>query len=636
MSTGKILFRLYRRSKWMLGITVLLFLLPVGTIIFHIITAGLRDLSLIPTTVSICSYLQIAAMLFLSYEFFGKTDAAGLTECLNGTKGGALRLFRRQIGCMLALNGLLSVIYLCIYLGVCAFLMHLTQPAWLWNLTGSILFFFFLCPMTAVLLSAAASLCLKRLSAYLCFTLFVILNSPIKYSLEKRLSFRLSYPVPLSFLFAFYPQNLNSEPPAQDGFMLPETQILVVGCWLLFALLFLAFAIGLRDIHQRRRSISIAAICAVLLVGVTGYNTLPYSDTNADCQNSADKIYLDYWETPELAVAPTTPIEAFHITSCILNLNAKRYLQGEAVLTVEPDNLTVYGFTLHHDYTVQAVTDKNGHPMPFLRQGDFLTVENTAAADGFVITYSGANNTFYTKRRSLFLPGYFPYYPMAGYQSFFNEKEKQLAPCVQTEQIAFTVHLSSSCEVYSNLSETAPGVYEGMASAASFLGGKLAVRSIDGIELVYPYLSAFVQSPERAENAVKTMISLGLDRDTCERILLTPGHLLRGIQPQSILNLGDHLLTSDLNDVENDYQKSKILPYKVSLYESCYIYRTSPNTFESMASFAEDDSNAAYLLKIAIQEKGESAALAACETFLYNREDTRTIQAFFADFMREG
>lgn len=637
MSTGKILRRLYRQSKGLMALTVLVAVFALLILVYTIVFAVPVGFMFFTRGLALGSFPLTVSMLFLSYEFLGKTKSAHLSEWLETTGGGTQRLFWRQIGTLALLPALITLLYLVAMLISSCLLLRQSEPMWLLNLSGSIVLFFFICPMVTVLLSAAASLWCGRLTAYLFFALFALLNSPIKYTLEERLSFRLSREVPLSFLFCFYPQGAGASPLYQEGQPLPETQLIGITCWLLLAVFLIALHFGLRQPRHRGGNLGAAAAAVVLLLSLTGYNTLPYSNYNRDTFAGALQIIADYVNDSTLYTPPDEQLDDFSVTDCALELKAGRYLRGKAELTVSPENLSVYGFTLHHDYTVQTVTDKEGQALSFARQGDFLTVETTDAKKGIVISYSGANDTFYTTRHSLFLPGYFPYYPMAGYHAFFDTVTgNNISPCIQTEEIAFTVHISGSGKVYSNLPQTETGVFQGKATGVSFLGGLLTSRDIDGIELVYPYLDNTFQQTEQIDGAVEAMLALGLNPDDCERIMIMPNCNIRGIQRQYMLDLGDHLLALDLNDAENDYQKSKILPYKVPLYENCYIYRTSPNTFERMASFAEDDSNAAYLLKIAIQEKGESAALAACEAFLYNRDDTRTIQAFFADFMREG
>lgn len=637
MSTNKILLRLYRQSKGLRTLTSLLAVYLLFILIYTQVFAGDIGYEVYVRGFTLGSFPLIIAMLFLSYEFIGKTRQSHLDEWFDTTDGGTLRLLWQQIGCLMLFPLLSCAVYFAATLVGNLFVLHLTSPAAIWNFACGIAFFFLLCPLTAILLSAAASLWLKRLSAYLCFALFAILNSPIKYTLEDRLSFRLSRDVPLSFVFCFYPQGDRSAPLEQEGLPLPETQVIAVCCWLLFALVLIALHFGIRHIHKRRLNLSVAAAAAAVLLALTGYNTLPYSNYNRDTTAGALQIIRDYIDDASLYTPPAESIPDFSITECVLSLDAGRYLRGKAELCVSPSNLTTYGFTLHHDYQVHTVTDRNGQALSFSRKGDFLTIETDHAQNGIVISYSGANNTFYTTRQSLFLPGYFPYYPMAGYHVFFtSDPSYQIIPCIQNTTTLFTVTLSNGGKVYANLPQTEPGVFQGTATAVSFIGGLLDSRQTGNMELVFPVCSLDYQSEQQTDSAVQTMLDLGLDSGKCRCILIMPNCNIRGIQRQNMLDMGDHLLTVDLRDAQNDYLKSKVLPYKVDLYESHYVYRTSPNTFESMASFAEDDSNAAYLLKIAIQEKGESAALSACETFLYNREDTRTIQAFFADFMREG
>ena len=638
MSTGKILRKLYRQSKGLMALTILVFAFMLFMLVYvHIFTVGEIDAGLYTGNIIIVSFPLTAAMPFLSYEYLKKTKNAHLSEWMETTGGGTQRLFWLQLGTLMRLPALITLIYLVAMLVSSCVLMRQTEPMWLLNLSGSIVIFFFICPMVAVLLSAAASLWCRRLTAYLFFTLFAILNSPIKYTLEERLSYLRFWDVPLSFFFCFYPQGSGASPLYQEGQPLPETQLIVITCWLLLAVFLIVLHFCIRQPRRRKENLGVAAAAVVLLLSLTGYNTLPYSNYNRETFAAALQIVADYANDSSLYTPPAEQIDDFSVTNCMLELKTGRYLRGKAELTVFPENLSVYGFTLHHDYTVKTVTDKEGQALSFTRKGDFLTVETTDAKQGIVISYSGANNTFYTTRHSLFLPGYFPYYPMAGYHPFCDTSTTHnISPCIQTEEIAFTVHISGSGKVYSNLPQTESGVFQGKATGVSFLGGLLKSRNIDGIELIYPYLDNAFQQTDQIDGAVEALITLGLNSEDCKRIMIIPNCNIRGIQRQNMLDMGDHLLALDLNDAENDYLKSKILPHKIDLYESCYLYRTSPNTFESMVSFAEDKSNAAYLLKIAIQEKGEAAVLSACQTFLYDREDTRTTQEFFANFMREG
>ncbi len=78
-------------------------------------------------------------------------------------------------------------------------------------------------------------------------------------------------------------------------------------------------------------------------------------------------------------------------------------------------------FTLYHGYTIMAVKDLEGNDLKYTREYDFLNVINDSRIlDGIVIEYKGGSQRFYAFPGQAYLPAFFPYYPVPGYQTIYD------------------------------------------------------------------------------------------------------------------------------------------------------------------------------------------------------------------------
>ena len=192
-------------------------------------------------------------------------------------------------------------------------------------------------------------------------------------------------------------------------------------------------------------------------------------------------------------------------------------MRADATLQVE-GGVDQLAFTLYHDYRVTGVRDGTGAPLAHRREGDYLWVE---APQGGVLTisYRGSSTERYSNSIACFLPGDFPFYPMAGLFSMYDINAQGLTAVHPGGTTAFRLEVRAPYPVSVSLPGSG-GVYEGEAATISLAGGALGLAEdlSDGVTLFHPAMQEWRSNPTREK------LQKALDR-TCEKLELPPVEL---------------------------------------------------------------------------------------------------------------
>lgn len=203
----------------------------------------------------------------------------------------------------------------------------------------------------------------------------------------------------------------------------------------------------------------------------------------------------------------------FTVTSYDLEIDIERRLNVDGTLHVRAKEGTCQElvFTLYRDYKVKELTADV--PCTWWQEDDlvYCTFETPISETDVQIRYGGFSKRFYSSARGIMLPGFFPWYPMAGECPVSVHYNEYLAgqgyfPYNRVDEAKFTVSLAARCESISNLELVSESgwrkEYEGTGDSLTLLGGKLVRVEDSEVQDVLP-LSFFQGADVETDVAVK-------------------------------------------------------------------------------------------------------------------------------------
>lgn len=225
-----------------------------------------------------------------------------------------------------------------------------------------------------------------------------------------------------------------------------------------------------------------AALCGVRFA-LRGGDSILIKDQRSDGILQGEYTYRLAHESEETAEAD------FTVKRYELSFSIDDSLDAVATVQVSPTNLEEYRFTLYHGYTVSSVVDDSGEALSFVQDGDYLTIASVGPVESLTITYSGNGNKYYANSQGISLPGYFAYYPMAGYLTVWDDSSNSFSVNTDFDETEFYVQVSSSQRVFSNLPQTSENTFEGVTDTVSLYAGLMEQTEIDGVTYIYSPVS---------------------------------------------------------------------------------------------------------------------------------------------------
>lgn len=111
-----------------------------------------------------------------------------------------------------------------------------------------------------------------------------------------------------------------------------------------------------------------------------------------------------------------------------------------------------YIFTLYHGFKVKYIKDADEQTMNFKQEGDYITVYTDKPTNSLTFCYSGNGGLFYANKNACFLPGFFPYYPKAGFVKVFDT-DNLVFISNREENTQFDIGIDHPKKFVTNLSE---------------------------------------------------------------------------------------------------------------------------------------------------------------------------------------
>lgn len=481
------------RSKILLTFMILLFgfvVWEVGSLYGKTKFAATMPLR---NVLTLSIYLFIM-MMFLSYEYARKLFHNGVSEAMLATTAGRKRKNYKMVFCMMSIySSIMSLLVGVIVINEYLYY-KISDPnrEYVIHIIKNIFLNDFLIMELGIVAGIALAAIRKRMSAYavMCFLsiaispyassmAYMIDLSDVKHTGAGRAAFKfLSY-------FYLMPGIMSKAMPREEvGESVLPYRFFIIGFWLF---LFLSFICLTRTRYKKFAAVSIIP-CFALFTAYTYPVSRMEQTLDIYLNGVPDQIYV--LESRDF-IAKEKPAD-YKILEYDLNLSIKANLSVTADMKVSK-SLEQYRMTLYRQYKVSEAVDQDGHKLEYTQNQDYLDVWNKGGyhITNIIVKYRGSSSSGYANYQGCYLPGYYPYYPRAGYIDLYDKELGDIKPFFVDKDTLFKVKVNPG-KYISNLPKK-HGVYQGRCDGFTLVSGFYKIKKFEnGNKLVYPYLNEFV------------------------------------------------------------------------------------------------------------------------------------------------
>ncbi|MBS2772131.1 ABC transporter permease [Anoxybacillus rupiensis] len=257
-----------------------------------------------------------------------------------------------------------------------------------------------------------------------------------------------------------------------------------------------------------------------------------------------------YYQTHYPTIKPSTlhySIERYDI-----QLDAKSGVNAKVKVTLRQIRGNTLSFVLYHHFALKQVTDQTRKRLPFIQQGDVITVKRSSIrpADEWTFEYKMNDSAQVpVSPHYLFLPNDFSWVPTRADHApfaFASDHSGPVSVSMQPSQpIRYTLSFHGTAPFYTNLPSRSDGTYEGAVSGGiTAVAGMFLKEKIGPWEIVHPadwpgvadVWPAFERYLRRIHNEMVQMFDLK-DAELPTKIVLLAPH-----GEQRSVYSSDHLL----------------------------------------------------------------------------------------------
>ena len=236
-------------------------------------------------------------------------------------------------------------------------------------------------------------------------------------------------------------------------------------------------------------ALSIACIMILFALKAINIGSMyrPLSATLAECYCSDEedaKLDQDEARTNKgFNVEPTD----YRVTAYNMEFHIDNELTASVNMRIEnrgvPDE---YVFGLFGGYEISSLTGGSGEKLDYTKEGNVIKIHNSSGKniDEITIKYHGKSYRCWTNSKSVFLPGYFSYYPRP--VDLEKTEDFSCGAYLDRNKADYDVMIDG-VKTYSNLRETG-GHFVGNSANVFFLSGECEKRSVEGHDYIVPTL----------------------------------------------------------------------------------------------------------------------------------------------------
>lgn len=440
-------------------------------------------------------YLYII-MMFLSYEYTKKYFNNGVAETILVTPKGKKR--KNYIAAFTVMS--IYAIIISVIVGAIVIKEYLFYKVvdpnheYLVHIIENVFLNDFIIMELGIVVGAALAVMKHRVGAYVIMTFFALAISPFASSMAYLIDLsditqggnagKIAFKV-ISFFYIMPRFDLKWLPMAEFGESLLPYRFFIIGFW---TFVFVTFICLTRKRYRKYTAPSLI-LCIALLMGYLYPSSRMEQKLDSYMNGESDYFYS---VADENFVSKDEPAD-YSITAYDLDLSIRLNLSVTADMKVS-DSLDEYKMTLYRNYKVSHVTDQNGNPLNFKQDHDYINIvnQNGNYITNIIVKYKGSSAGCYANYQGCYLPGYYAYYPRAGYIPLYD----RTYGCIKAEfldnETYFKVKVSPEGKYISNLKKV-DGIYQGQCDGFTLVKGFYKTKQLEkGNTLVYPYLDNFM------------------------------------------------------------------------------------------------------------------------------------------------
>lgn len=473
------------KEKWdKKYVYIIYFLLMIVVAVYGIFCYLQSDFLLGFQTYQRSSIILFAGMMFLAYEMFCDLQKKDWRELISLKKNG--------FGKILIAKNILSVLFV---LGVFLVVFIITAiraakgvdfPVWKNAIRVLFLNFALLPLMGAELGKMFALVCKKRWSGYLGILILILLSAGVFQRISQALYFTVG--INLDWIFRFFQfTQPNSDWIPDYLYLIPAEsyRFFLFAAWIAGAEGMIALYTLKRYKIKLTATIACGFLCVLCAEQVV--NAGNYVNYNLNYGTAASKE--TEFKNDQL---PDEREADFSIGKCLMELTISNELQADVTLEITEENKKELCFTLYRGYEITDISIPDGDAVQWERDKDYITVKASEPIKTLHLSYHGYQQSFYSNRQGIMLPGYFAYYPQAGFRSVYKyqivDDFQYYGFNMESDSLYDTwyeISINAPEDVVSNLQQT-NGIFTGKTKVPTLMGGYVGEENREDGSYIFP------------------------------------------------------------------------------------------------------------------------------------------------------
>lgn len=431
-------------------------------------------LGVLQDTLSITLYTFIIFM-YITYEYLAHAKRCFAEECLCTMQISKSTQEIMQLMVCVCL-GLIYIICMCgINIFFC-FLLHADSSEYIFYMINVLFVYSFLPIVIGILVGGIFSYIQNSLFSY-SFLVLLTLYFSIRF-------YQFFYNSETLFGLSDFSQIfcVSANYSIQYGFLFPlELHFIIKPFYTIGMLLVILLSVFYYRIKDKKIIIGQAGIIICVIVCVVLWEK-PCSGCYYGYEDQELLLYQDMDEDKEASLA-----DDFYVEQYNMELNLQDGFSAKVRMFLSERDCPEYVFTFCGRYKIDSLKDAQGNNVTYQRNGNYLIVKNEGnKLNEISICYTGKwLNRYFAGKRGIYLPGNFPFYPIAGKHPVYAQGLCEL-PSQESE---FYVAIKYDNTIYSNLEMDDAHVWKGKSNNLTLVSGFWKEKDIQGIDIIYPYVS---------------------------------------------------------------------------------------------------------------------------------------------------
>lgn len=359
-------------------------------------------------------------------------------------------------------------------------------------------------------------------------------------------------------IFGFFYENSSWEENTQIGLQTEWTRFASQFFWI-----FLFLGLLFWNTHKKKRAISVISLAISVLFFV--YTSLPASTYHINGRFFLDQNTYGVKES-DINVEQISDFSQlpYTITDYQLQVTCKRQLQVSGTMQLQAQKqMDTFVLTLYRGYAVKNLQCADGTPLDWSVDGDYITIHTAQPVTQLAISmeYAGYHDIYYSNRNGAMLPGWLPWYPMAGEHTIWLKNSPETTAMTygyntynRIEQANIELQVDAPFTYVTNLEQIDENTYRGTSDSITLIGGyieksddSLFVNSILFNNSLASDKNYLTYCQKAYQNTCKAFDVYGIDKSffTNKKFIMTSYDISRTTQNNHVAIFSDYILYGD-------------------------------------------------------------------------------------------